>query len=232
MIKKHKKEIIIGIGIVILFFFIRAMGWHQYFSLESIKSNKEMLLQSVQAHYAIAVVTFIIVYILSVSLSLPGATVLTLSGGFLFGAILGVIYVNIGATIGATVIFILARYLIGSKLQNKYQDKLNTFNAELKEKGYLYMLTLRLIPLFPFFLINILAGLTNLPLRTFIWTTAVGIFPGSLVYTFAGKQLGTIHSLKDIFTPQIFAAFTLLGLLALLPIFISHVKKFISRKKA
>jgi len=159
----------------------------------------------------------------------PGATILTLTGGFVFGAVLGAIYVNVGAASGAIAVFLFARYLVGARLQEKYGDKLAKFNNEVDENGYSYLLTLRFIPLFPFWMINLFVGLTKIPLRTYAWTTAVGIFPGSLVYTFMGRQLNTIESLGDLFSIKIVLAFVFLGLFALTPTIIKHVKKRFGR---
>jgi len=196
-----------------------------YLTIENLKESRDGLLQSVDNNYLIATVLFIVLYILVVALSIPGATVMTLAGGLMFGAIVGTIYVNIGATIGAVIVFLLARYLFGEKLQKKYHKQLKTVNKEIVKNGLNYMLTLRFIPLFPFFAINAIAGLTKVPLRTYVWTTSLGIIPGSFAYAFAGSRLSTIESLKDIISPGMIMAFVLLGLVALLPIILKKVKK-------
>jgi uncharacterized membrane protein YdjX (TVP38/TMEM64 family) len=168
---------------------------------------------------------YIGIYIVVVALSIPGATILTLGGGFLFGVLWGVIYVNAGATTGATLAFLFCRYVAGEWVQNKYQDKLNNFNRELSKNGYRYLLALRLVPVFPFFLINICAGLTKIPLRTFVWTTSLGILPGSLVYAFAGSQLSAIESVEDIFSAKILSAFILLALFVIFPVLFNYIKR-------
>ena len=182
------------------------------------------LQQVVERNYLLSVGGYIVIYIVVVAFSIPGATILTLGGGFLFGTLWGAIYVNAGATIGATLAFLFCRYVAGEWVQNKYQDKLTTFNRELLKNGYRYLLALRFIPVFPFFLINIFAGLTRIPLRTFIWTTSIGIFPGSLVYAFAGSQLGDIQSVEDIFSARIAVAFSLLAFLVLFPVIVNYFK--------
>ena len=202
----------------------RLIGIGDYLTFESLKTNKILLQRKVETNYPLAVALFVLIYISAVALSVPGATMLTLSGGFLFGALWAALYVNLGATIGAALVFLLARYLIGEWFQKRYSAKLDKFNQELSANGYSYLLTLRLIPLFPFFLINILAGLTKIPLRTFVWTTAIGILPGSFVYTYAGSQLNNIDSPGDILSPGVLLAFVLLGLLALLPATIKKIK--------
>lgn len=223
--KKHGTKIALLAALVAAFFVMRHFGLYDALTFANLKANKEILQSYVNDHYLISVILFVILYLVSVAFSIPGATILTLAGGFVFGAVLGAVYVNIGATSGAIAVFIFARYLFGARLQEKYSDKLEKFNREVEENGYSYLLTLRFIPLFPFWMINLFAGLTRIPLRTYAWTTAVGIFPGSLVYTFMGNQLNTIESLGDILSLNILLAFILLGLFALVPTIIKKVRK-------
>ena len=222
---KHKNKIILLLLIITVIILIRGMGWHRHLTFENLKGNKDYLQQIVTRYYALSAVIFILLYIIVTGLSVPGATILTLSGGFLFGAIFGTIYVNIGATTGATLAFLFSRYLIGDWVQKRHMEKLARFNKELEVNGYGYLLTLRFIPLFPFFLINIFAGLTKISLKTFIWTTSVGILPGSFVYAFAGSQLTHIESPKDILSGKIILAFVLLGIFAILPVIIGHIRR-------
>jgi len=133
---------------------IRVFGLDHLLTLESFRQYRDQLQAFTAQHYLSTVVIFIGIYIVAVALSIPGATILTLSAGFLFG-FFGVIYVNIGASGGAILAFLTARYLIGDWVQKRYSDKLASFNKEIAENGYHYLLTLRFIPLFPFFLINI-----------------------------------------------------------------------------
>jgi uncharacterized membrane protein YdjX (TVP38/TMEM64 family) len=134
------------------------------------------------------------------------------------------VYVNVGATLGATFAFLFSRYILGRAIQAKYGAQLEKFNRELDENGHLYLLTVRFIPVFPFFLINILSGLTKIPLWTYVWTTSAGILPGSLVYTFAGSQLGTINSIGDLLTGRILVAFLLLAALTLTPLVLKKLR--------
>jgi len=223
-VKKYKKQIILLAILVAVILFVRLSGASGYLTLENLKKNKELLQHFIEARYFFAVVTYIVVYILTVTFSIPGATVLTLAGGFLFGLLPAIIYANVGATIGAALGFLFARYILGNSIQEKYAPQLERFNRELDENGHLYLLTLRLIPAFPFFLINLLAGLTKVSLKTFFWTTMVGILPGSLVYSFAGSQLNTIESVEDIFSGSIIAAFLALALFALLPVILKKLR--------
>ncbi len=142
---------------------------------------------------------------------------LTLTGGFLFGSVLGTIYVNIGATTGATLAFVAARYILHDWVEQKFGDRLSPFQKGFAGNAFTYLLTLRLIPIFPFFLVNVVPALTRIRVGTYVGATALGIIPGSFVYAYAGRQLGTIDSLGEIASPSVLLAFTLLGLLALIP---------------
>ena len=223
--KKHWKKLLVLLILIAGFFVIRYMGWHEHLTFENLKANRNALLNYVDNHYSASVALFVGVYLLSVAFSVPGATILTLAGGFLFGAVLGTVYVNIGATSGAIAVFLFARYLVGKSFQEKYADKLARFNNEVQENGYSYLLTLRFIPIFPFWMINLFAGFTNIPLRTYAWTTAVGILPGSFVYAFMGGQLNDISSPRDLLSFEVLLAFVLLGLFALVPTVVKKIRK-------
>lgn len=197
----------------------------KYLSFESLKHNKTILRDWVDANMLFSVAAYIVIYIFVAGLSLPGATVLTLAGGFLYGTVPAVLFVNIGATMGAFLAFLAARYLLGTVIQEKYPQKMAKFNADFEKSGHNYLLSMRFIPAFPFFMINIFAGLTKVPARTFLWTTAVGIIPGSAVYAFAGSQLDRLESPRDIMSPNIFLAFTLLGLFSVMPVMIKCYKR-------
>lgn len=186
-----------------------------YLSLDTIKAHRDRLLQFTEQYYPVAVVLFIGLYVIQTACSLPGATIMTLMGGFLFGSVFGMLYVNIGATAGATLAFLAARYVFQSWVQRKFGDRLAPLQSGFAKNGFAYLLTLRLIPLFPFFLVNLLSGLTQVSTRTYVTATALGIIPGSFVYTFAGSQLGSINSLSEIASPRVVLALTFLGLLAL-----------------
>jgi uncharacterized membrane protein YdjX (TVP38/TMEM64 family) len=222
--KASHKRIIVALCIAALIILIRFSGLHDLLTFEMLRQCRNQLLSITANNYILTVGIFIAIYIAVVALSIPGATVLSLTAGFLFG-FWGVLYVNIGATIGAIMAFLVARYLIGDWLQKRYAEKLASFNKEIAENGYNYLLTLRFIPLFPFFLVNIFAGLTKIPLVTYAWTTMVGIAPTSFVFIYAGCQLGNIDKPGDILSCQILLAFALLGLLALSPVFLKKLMK-------
>ncbi|MGH7259626.1 MAG: TVP38/TMEM64 family protein [Nitrospiraceae bacterium] len=190
----------------------------RYLSLDSLKANRDSLLAFTETHYAASVAIFVVAYCLLVSASLPGAVFFTLAGGFLFGSALGTVYVNLGATSGATLAFLAARYLLRDWVEAKFGSRLGPIQEGFANNAFSYLMTLRLIPLFPFFVVNMVSGLTRVSLATYVTATAIGIIPGSFVFAYAGRQLGTINSLKEIASPNVLMAFTLLGLLALVPI--------------
>jgi uncharacterized membrane protein YdjX (TVP38/TMEM64 family) len=165
------------------------------------------------------------IYILQTALSLPGAAILSLAAGAVFGVVAGTAYAVIAATIGATLAFVVTRYLLRDTVQHRFGDRLAGMNRELAERGFNYLLFLRLVPVFPFFLINLAAGLTRLPLKTFFLATLLGIIPGGFVYVNAGASLATIDTLAGIATPRVLGSFALLGCFALLPALYARRKK-------
>jgi uncharacterized membrane protein YdjX (TVP38/TMEM64 family) len=189
-----------------------------YISLDVLKANRDKLLAFTDEHYWSAVGLFILTYVAQTAFSLPGATLMTLTGGFLFGSLWAAVYVNIGATTGATLAFLAARYLFRGWVEQRFGNRLAAFQVGFTRNAFNYLLTLRLIPLFPFFLVNLLSGLTRVKAGTYVAATALGIIPGSLAYTFAGRQLSAINSLAELASPRLLLAFTLLGLLFLMPV--------------
>lgn len=218
------KAVIAGLfvmGSAVFFYF--DLG--QYVTLESLKENKDALRSYTASHYLLTVVLYIVAYALQTALSLPGATIFTISGGFLFGSLLGTVYVNIAATTGASLAFLAARYIFRDTVEKKLGKKLGAFQKGFSENAFSYLLTLRLIPLFPFFLVNLASGLTRIRLTTYVAATSIGILPGSFVFSNAGKQLGKIESVKDIASVEVLGAFALLGLLSLVPALYQKLKK-------
>ncbi len=214
----QRKRIFLLILFIAVIVMVRYSPLGSIFTVENLKQHRETLVAAVRDNYALSVAIYIAVYILTAALSVPGALILTLTGGFLFGTIACTVYVDIGATVGAALAFLSARYLLGNTLQDKYQLQLRKFNEEIKRNGTNYLLTLRLIPVFPFFLINFLSGLTNIPLKTFTWTTLIGIIPSTAVFSFAGQRIGSINSLSELLSAKILAAFAALALITLVPV--------------
>lgn len=219
-----KISIAVGIVLAIGAFFYFDLG--RFLSLTALKENRDSLLAFTEANFAAAVGIFIVAYAVVTGLSLPGAVILTLAGGFLFGAVFATLCVNIGATTGATLAFLTARYLLRDTVEQKFGKWLGPFQEGFAKNAFSYLLTLRLIPLFPFFVVNLVSGLTRVNVGTYVAATAIGIIPGSFVYAYAGRQLVTINSLKEIASPNVVGAFVLLGLLALVP---GVYKKFFAK---
>ena len=222
-IKKWGRWIVIGLfalGIGAFFYF--DLG--RYASLASLKENKDALVAYTNTHYIATVIFYILIYTVQTALSLPGATIMTLAGGFLFGSLLGTLYVNVAATSGATVAFLSARYLFRDLVERKFSGTIQSLQIGFEKNAFQYLLTLRLIPLFPFFLVNLVAGITQIRIATYVGSTALGIIPASFVYSNAGTQLGKIDTVKDIASPQVLGAFVLLGLLAVVPIIYQRKK--------
>ncbi len=221
----NKKKIAIAsiIGVLIALFF--SFDLRRYMTLESLKANRDALSTYYAAHEVLVAVGFITLYIVQTALSLPGGAILSLAAGAIFGAITGTVYVNIGATIGATLAFLVARYLFRDAILRKFGASLESMNQELEQRGLNYLLFLRLVPVFPFFLINLGAGLTKVRLRTYILGTMIGIIPGSFVFCNAGASLATITSMSEVASPRVLGSFALLGLFALVPVLYQKFRK-------
>jgi uncharacterized membrane protein YdjX (TVP38/TMEM64 family) len=185
--------------------------------LQALQDHRDSLLSFTDTHSAAAAGLFVLTYVAVTGLSLPGAVILTLAGGFLFGAVFGTLFVNLGATTGATLAFLASRYLLRDWVERKFGKWLSPLQKGFEKNAFSYLMTLRLIPLFPFFVVNLVSGLTRMNVGVYVAATALGIIPGSFVYAYAGRQLGTINSLQDIASPGVIGAFVLLGLLALVP---------------
>ncbi len=159
---------------------------------------------------------FFLAYVAVTAASIPGAAVMTLAAGALFGLLEGTILVSFASTIGACLAFLTARFVLRDGLRKRYGERLKKVDAGIARDGAFYLFTLRLVPVFPFFLVNLLAGLTTIKLRTFYWVSQLGMLAGTLVYVYAGTQLGQIESLRDVLSPGLIGAFVLLGVLPLL----------------
>lgn len=183
------------------------------FSLSNIQKNAVNLKRLVNAHYLSGVLVFIGVYVF-VNLWFPAAAVLTLLAGFLYGTVMAVIYVDASTVLGSLLAFWISKYFAGKWVQNKWHGQLMGFNKEVSRRGSVYLLLVRLIPMMPFLLVNFLAGLTRVPLKTFIWTTALGSLPGILIFSYAGHHLLNITSMDRVVTPKVIIAFILLAVFA------------------
>lgn len=212
--------ILVGIGAIWYFDLM------QYLNLDWIHAHRTYLVYMVNNHYWYSVFVYMCFYILITALAVPGAVVITLVGGYLFNVFPGVLFINIAATLGATLAFLAARYLVGVWVQRKYQTQLRAINQEIKDHGNYYFLIARLMVIFPFFLVNLVGGLTRVPVSTFMWTTSLGILPASIVFAYVGRQLMSINSLEDVFMWPVMLALVLLGLLLFMPFILRGRKKW------
>jgi uncharacterized membrane protein YdjX (TVP38/TMEM64 family) len=229
--RKYIVRIIILLVIVAaVFIVIKYTSAGQYLNIRDIFKNRDALITQVQNRYLLSSIVYTLFYIVVVALSIPGASILTILGGFFFGPIIATLYINIGATVGALIIFIAARFFIGEMVQKKYEEKLAKFNKEIEKNGKNYLLTLRLIPIFPFFLINLFAGVTKIKPLTFLWTTSLGIIPGSFAYAYSGYAVAKLGAEPGVPKNLIFA-FLLLAVLSIVPVVYKKIKARRSREK-
>lgn len=205
----RKLAVVLVIAGLIAVFMIFNLG--DYLSLSYIKESQVKLEELYSDNTLLVISMYMLVYIFVTSLSLPGAAVMTLAGGALFGLIAGTIVVSFASTIGATLACLVSRFILRDWIQEKFGDKLSTVNRGIQEEGSFYLFTLRLLPVLPFWLINLVMGLTKIPLRTFFWVSQIGMLPGTIVYVNAGKELAKIDSLSGIFSPGLILSFVLLG---------------------
>ena len=185
-------------------------------SLEGLKARQASLGTWVSAHHWLALGSFFLAYVVVTSLSLPGAAILTLAAGALFGLVEGTVLVSFASSIGATLAFLVSRFVLRDSLRAKYGKRLRAFDEGIERDGGFYLFTMRLVPAFPFFLVNLLAGLTALKTRVFYLVSQIGMLPGTIVFVYAGTQLAQVDSLSSIISPQLIGAFVLLGLMPLL----------------
>jgi uncharacterized membrane protein YdjX (TVP38/TMEM64 family) len=187
----------------------------QWLTLERFKAEYARLIGYRDAHPLLITLAYAGIYIAVTGLSLPGATVLTLAGGALFGLVWGTLIVSFASSLGATLAFLAARFLFRDTVKSRFGDRLAAIDAGLAKDGPYYLFTLRLVPLFPFFVINLLMGLTAIKTFTFYWVSQLGMLAGTVVYVNAGTQLAKIDSLSGILSPPLAGAFVLLGLFPL-----------------
>tara|TARA_R110000868_G_scaffold175888_8_gene413151 strand:- start:6320 stop:8419 length:2100 start_codon:yes stop_codon:yes gene_type:complete len=215
-------------------FIATAVGAFFHFDLNQtltfswLKQNQESLQQLVLDNKPWSILIYIGAYILATGLSLPGATILTLAGGALFGSIIGTLYVSIASTLGATLAMVIARTFLQAWVSKKFSNKIEAINQGVEKEGALYLLTLRLVPVFPFFLINLGMGVTRMKVSTFMWVSQLGMLPGTFVYVNAGSQLSQLESASGILSPQVLGAFVLLGIF---PLIAKKILGFIRAKK-
>jgi len=201
-----------------------ALGLPDYLSCAALRDNRAWLLTSVSQNFAVAVALFFLVYAAAVALSLPGAAVLSIAAGFLFGTLPAAVIVVLAGTLGAVILFLAARTAFGGVLKARVGPWLGKVQKEFAAEGFSYLLFLRLVPVFPFFVVNLVPAFLGISLRSYVLATLVGIIPGALIFTYFGAGLGGVLdsggacSLENILTPQVLIALIGLSLLALLPV--------------
>jgi uncharacterized membrane protein YdjX (TVP38/TMEM64 family) len=204
---------------------------YEYISFETLAKHRSILAKWTAAHYFVVVICYMLIYIITVALSLPGATILTVTGGFLFGTYFGVVYVVISATIGACLIFLAVQTTLGEWLASKAHGWIRKMEEGFRKDAFNYLLFLRLVPLFPFWVVNIVPALLDVRLKHFALATLLGIIPGSLVYVLVGNGLDTLIAsgqrpdLSIIFNPEILLPIVGLAILSLVPIIHKKIKK-------
>ncbi|HDO1355984.1 TPA: FAD-dependent oxidoreductase [Aeromonas veronii] len=198
-------------GSLIGTFFALDLG--RYLTLDALQAQQAAVAQWVDSHFVSASLLFVLIYVLSTALSLPGASLLTLGGSAVFGVGWGLLLVSFASTLGATLAFLSARFLLRDWVTARFGDKLATFQSGMAKEGAFYLLSLRLIPIFPFFLVNLLMGLTPIRVSTYYWVSQLGMLPGTFVYVLAGSELGQLTSTGNILSPGLMVALTLLGLM-------------------
>ena len=213
----------------LLLFFVLDLG--RFLSFDLLKEHRHLLLNQVAEHALLAAITYVALYIIVVTFSLPGGAVMTVSGGFLFGTLPATIYTVVAATIGATLLFLIARTSLGEALKAKAGPWLDRMQDGFNENAMSYLLVLRLIPLFPFWLVNLAPAFLGVQLRTYVIATLFGIVPGTFVFSLVGAGLGSVFdagesfTLRGVLTAEIIGALVGLALLSLTPVIYKRLKK-------
>lgn len=227
----NKRQSLILITFLLLILSTFSLGLHEYFTFENLKHHRETLQSFVLSHPVLSILTFMGTYIGVVLLSLPGGAILSITGGFLFGAFLGTFYIVISATIGATLLFLIAKSTLGHFLREKTGPWIDKLHKGFAENAFNYLLFLRLIPLFPFFVVNLVPAFLHVTTLTYTSATFIGIIPGAFVFASVGSGIGSIFdrgdhfTIQNILTKEITLALVALGCLSLLPILYKRFKK-------
>jgi uncharacterized membrane protein YdjX (TVP38/TMEM64 family) len=208
-------KLAIVIFLVLIFFLFFGLGLHKELTFANLNELKTQLIEFRQANYSFTLTGFFLLYFLVAAFSLPGAGPMTLVGGAIFGFWPALLTVSFASTIGATLACFLSRYVLGNWVQKRFSGKVKPINQGMKKDGLLYLFALRLVPVFPFFIINLVMGLTRIKLFSFYWVSQIGMLPGTIVFVNAGSQLALIESPKGILSPTVIASFAALGIFPL-----------------
>ena len=223
-----KKTVLLGLLALIVVIFFQ-FDLEQYLTLDYVKSQQQIIDQYYVENRVLTLIGFFVLYVAITGASLPGATVLTLAGGAIFGLVTGLILISFASTIGASIAFLVSRYLFRDAVQSRFGSSLKSINDGIEKDGPFYLFALRLVPAFPFFVINLVMGLTTLRLWTFFWVSQLGMFAGTVVYVNAGTQLAQIESASGIFSGGIIFSFLLL---AMLPFIGKKIVVLLANRKA
>lgn len=223
---KNKLILILALIAAVIAFFVLDLG--RFFTLDFIKQSQARFGELYASQPALVIGSFFAIYVAVTALSLPGATIMTLAGGAIFGLTVGLIVVSFASTIGATLAFLASRFLLGESVQKKFGARMAEIDKGVEKEGAFYLFTLRLVPLVPFFVINLLMGLTKMKTWTFFWVSQIGMFLGTAVFVNAGTQLAKIDSLKGILSPGLLGSFVLLGIF---PIVAKRIVESIKKRK-
>mgnify|MGYP003624403737 CR=1 FL=1 len=210
----RKLAVVAAVASAIALFFILDLG--QYLNLQNLKDQQAAIEAFRDENVLLSVSIYFVIYVLMAALSLPGAALLTLAGGAVFGLLWGTVIVSFASTIGATLAFLMSRFLLRNWVEQRFGQRLQAIDAGVRREGAFYLFTLRLVPAFPFFLVNLLLGLTAMKTRTYYWVSQLGMFAGTIVYVNAGTQLGKLESLSGILSPGLLGSFVLLGIFPLI----------------
>lgn len=213
--KKNILKVIIVLTIILLFILFYKMGWNEYLNLKSLKENYKDYLTFYERNTLLTLTAFFLLYVLTTALSIPGATILTLAAGALFGLTKGVVLVSFASTLGATLAFLSSRFLLRDYVAQKFNSSLKKINEGIQREGLFYLFTIRLIPIFPFFVINLGMGLTQMNLFKYMIVSQIAMLPATIIYVNAGLQLSEISSLSQILSLDIILSFVALGLFPL-----------------
>lgn len=237
------------VAVVVVMALVFSMGWHRFLSLETLVRHRAAIESFVAARYALAIATFVVAYVAAVALSFPGASILTITGGVLFGWFAGALSAMLGATTGATVVFLIARGACGETILRRAGPLACKLAQGFRADAFSYLLFLRLVPVFPFWLVNLAPAVVGVRLVTFVSATALGIIPATFAYALVGEGLDSViaaqeaayraclaagrpecrldFSMSALITPQLLAAFAALGVVALIPV---AVRKWRARR--
>jgi uncharacterized membrane protein YdjX (TVP38/TMEM64 family) len=207
---KQRIVLLAIVAAAIAAYFLFDLG--QYLSLENFKAQQAEITAAKDANPALYIAGFFLIYVAVTGLSIPGAAIMTLMAGALFGLVLGTVIVSFASTIGATLAFLGSRYVLRDWVQSKFGERLKAIDDGLARDGAFYLFTLRLIPVFPFFVINLLMGLTRIRTGTFFWVSQIGMLAGTIVYVNAGTQISQIESTAGLLSPTLIGSFVLLAL--------------------